>query len=331
MTFAIVSIEDAQDGSLATITLDGIERHSDGRPKIYSVHDECSGTGKVPSTKVEGRMNKCPGCKGNGYKGAFYSRTTTFIDVLEDKSNLSKWQARMTAIGLTKRPDLAARVAAFEDPKGADKSALDAVCKLAQEAAGSDTKALTGTALHLITEKIDAGEDPGFIPPQFERDIAAYRVATKDLEIIGIETFCVLDEYRVAGTFDRLVRVWGELAEKLGVPPGTLLIADIKTGGIEFGIGKIAMQLAAYSRMKHYDPKTHERKPLGHDGQPVNQDIAIVIHMPSGEGFCELVALDIAKGWEGLAKAEDVRSWRSHWARKGSKPFSLVRVESDAA
>lgn len=323
----IVSIEEARQDSAPTVIDGGIERHSDGRPKIYSVHDECGGTGRVPSVKRPGSTIKCASCKGTGFKGAFYSRTTTFIDVLEDKSNLAKWQNRSVALGLSRRPDLMEKVRAFEDPMGVDKSALDVVCKLAQDAANAGLKAELGTALHLITEKIDAGEDPGFIPEEFEADIAAYKVATSDLEIIGIETFCVLDEYKVAGTFDRLVRVYGELARKLGVPEGTLMIADIKTGGIEFGFGKIAMQLAGYSRMKMYDPKTYARSPLTHNGDMPHQEIAIVIHMPSGGGTCDIVPVDIAKGWEGLAKAQDVRDWRSHWARKDNKAQSILHVD----
>lgn len=321
----LVTIEQAREDAQTTTT-DGIERHADGRPKIYSVHEECGGTGKVPSTKREGKFIKCQPCKGTGWKGTYYTRTTTFIDVLEDKSNLAKWQARSTAIGFLKDDSLVNKFRALEDPTGADKSRADMLCKLAQKAADTDLKALQGTALHEITEDIDAGKDPGFIPDDYAKDIEAYRIATQDIEVVGIETFAVLDEFQVGGTFDRLIRVYGELAEALGVEPGTLLIADIKTGRIDYGFGKIAMQLAGYSRMKVYDPKTHERLPLEHNGQPVNQEVGLVIHMPTGQGRCELVPVDIAKGWEGLGLADVVRGWRKHWNRveNSAKPIRSV-------
>lgn len=291
------------------------------------MHEECGGTGKVPSEKVEGRLNKCQGCKGTGFKGAYYTRTTTFIDVLEDKSNLAKWQARSTAIGLVKDDGLFAKFRALGDPAGDDKGYADVLCKLAQQAADTDLKALQGSVVHSLTEDIDAGIDPGFIPDDYEKDIEAYKLATKDIEVVGIETFAVLDEYKVGGTFDRLVRVYGELAEALGVPEGTLLIADIKTGRIDYGFGKIAMQLAGYSRMKIYDPHTYARLPLEHNGQPVNQEVGLIIHLPVGQGRCELVPVDISKGWEGLAQAHEVRRWRAHWSRVENKARPIRSVD----
>src|SRR5690606_25497180 len=76
-------------------------------------------------------------------------------------------------------------------------------------------------------------------------------------------------------------------------------------GSIEFGALKIAMQLAVYSRSVLYDPATRERTPL-----EVDQDRAIVIHLPAGQGRCELHWVDIAAGWEAVQVATQVRQWR---------------------
>src|SRR5690606_11260548 len=101
-------------------------------------------------------------------------------------------------------------------------------------------------------------------------------------------------ELKIGGTHDRTVRYQGRD-----------YIADIKTGSVEFGALKIAMQLAVYSRSVLYDPATRERTPL-----EVDQDRAIVIHLPAGQGRCDLHWVDIAAGWEAVQVATQVRRWR---------------------
>jgi hypothetical protein len=66
-----------------------------------------------------------------GGKATPYTRCTTFVGVLEDTYNLSRWQQRMVAIGLNDRPDLAIAVSAHRD----DKVRLSAICDEAMEAA----------------------------------------------------------------------------------------------------------------------------------------------------------------------------------------------------
>lgn len=295
---------------------DRIERHAgNGNPKIYSPCENCTGTGQVPSEKVEGRLNKCSKCKGTGFKGAYYTRTTTFIDVLEDKANLAKWKVRMVLEGIRRDPSLLEEFTALADPFGDDKEAANKIGERAQEVADAGLKAALGTALHEITEDLDGGKELGFIPDDFVNDIATYAKATEMLEVVSIETFGVLDLYKVAGTFDRLV-----------IYKGRLMVADIKTGSIQWGLGKIAMQLAAYSRMKKYNPETHGREDIVINGLTVEQDEGLIIHMPSGGGETTVVTIDIAKGWEGLALAQEVRNWRSYWSRKASKGEVISQV-----
>lgn len=230
----------------------------------------------------------------SGGKPVSYTRCTTFAGMLEDTFNLSRWQMRMTALGLVDRPDLQLAVAAHRD----DKSRLNDLCGEALEAAQAHAAATIGTALHGLTEQHDRGtlEDLTKVPAAYRADIEAYIAATAPLEVVQIETFGVLDDLKIAGTWDRIVKVGGRN-----------FIADLKTGSIDFGIGKIAIQLAIYSRCKRYDITAGTRHRL----PDVDQDRAIIIHLPAGTGTCKLVEVDIAAGWTAVDLARQVKAWRS--------------------
>lgn len=228
---------------------------------------------------------------GGGKKVA-YTRCTTYVDALEDKFNLQKWQQRMVVLGLVDRPDLLLSAAAHRD----DKAKLNQVADDAIEAAKAGAAATVGTAIHALTQRIDAGLDVGPVPGDYQRDLDAYARATSCLTVLHAETFTVLDDLRIGGTPDRIVEFEGER-----------YIADIKTGSVDYGAGKIAMQLAVYAHSQFYDHATGSRSPLpGVDGRR-----GIVIHLPAGTGTCELKWVDIAAGWEAVQLATQVREWRS--------------------
>jgi len=219
-----------------------------------------------------------------------YTRCTTYVSVLEDTYNLSRWQQRMVALGMADRPDLVLAAGAHRD----DKAELDRIVAQALDAAQAHAAAGVGTSLHKLTEQLDRGQIPGPVPEAYRADIDAYAAATANLEMVGIERFTVLDELKIGGTHDRTVRYQGRT-----------YIADIKTGSIEYSALKIAMQLAVYSRSVLYDHRTRTREPLD-----VDTDRAIVIHLPAGQGRCELHWVDIAAGWEAVQVATQVRDWR---------------------
>lgn len=225
-----------------------------------------------------------------GGKPVPYTRVTTFVSVMEDTFNLSRWQQRMVAIGLSDRPDLALAVAAH---KG-DKDHLNKICQKAIEAAKASAKATTGTALHTLSELVDRGEDLPVLPDGARADIEAYRVATADLDMVAIEQFGVHDELQAAGTWDRIIQIGNQR-----------YIGDLKTGSIEWGMNKIAQQLALYSRCQAYDPATGERTPLN-----VDQNNGLIIHLPSGEAKCELLWVNLRVGWDAVQLAHQVRKWR---------------------
>lgn len=227
----------------------------------------------------------------DGGKPIAYTRCTTYVDCLEDKFNLQKWMQRNVALGLADRPDLLLAVGAHRD----DKKALDRICGEAQEAAKAHAAATTGTALHALTERIDRGQDVGVVPDAYLADLSAYTEATRDLKAVHIEQFCVLDTLQVGGTPDRVVSYKGKR-----------YIADIKTGSIEYGALKIAMQLAVYARSATYDHATGERGVHG-----AELDHGIIIHLPAGTGTCELVWVDLLEGWNAVRVAKDVRAKRA--------------------
>ena len=122
---------------------------------------------------------------------------------------------------------------------------LDEIVEKAVE--HSTAAATTGTSLHALTERLDRGQKLGAVPEPYGADLKAYEKATAGIEWTDIETFRVLDGWRVAGTADRVGRI-----------DGTLVIADIKTGSIDYPL-KFAMQLAVYARSLPYDIGTDTR------------------------------------------------------------------------
>lgn len=248
---------------------------------------------EIPRDRWGRPMVLPPGSKKTAKRIA-YRRVTTFVGCLDDMNGLMKWKQRMTAIGMGQRPDLVLAAAAA-DPD--DKKTLNDVAEKAAEHALASSAATTGTALHSITERIDRGLEVGHIPAEYKADIDAYRRATEHIEWVGIETFRVIDDWQIAGTADRI-----------GVFPhrGRLMIADIKTGSIDYP-HKIAMQLAAYARATPYDIGTDKR---GVDPGEIDLNRAVIIHLPAGQGRCELVEVDIAKGWGGCLTAKKVWNWR---------------------
>lgn len=249
-----------------------------------------------------------------GGKPTAYTRCTTYVDCLDDKWNLQKWQQRMVALGLTQRRDLLMAYSAIAGdlmdpvpPKSA-KSKADAVCEQAIEAAQGSAAASIGTALHALTERLDRGLELGVIPDEAHADLRAYETATKALAALHIEQFTVQDELQIGGTPDRVVEF-----------DGARYIADLKTGSIEYSALKIAMQLAVYAHSELYDVGTGVRERL----PDVDQHRGIVIHLPAGTGECTLHWVDIAAGWEAVQVATQVRDWR----KRGKGLLSPVDVD----
>jgi hypothetical protein len=243
-------------------------------------------------------------------KIAVYSRVTSYVDCLDDQEPLTGWKKRKVAEGLAIRPDLLLAVnslgpepsrleaAAYKDWRGR----MNELCEQAIEAAKAGARATIGSALHALCERLDRGETLGAVPEQYIPHLTAYQEATAHLHPVHIEEFSVLDELQVGGTPDRVVRIDGE---------DGLFIADIKTGSLDFGVGKMAMQLAIYAHSVLYDPSSGKR--TGYAG-PVNAERGLIIGLNADTGIVELLWIDIAAGWQAVGLATQVRAWRN---RKG--------------
>lgn len=238
----------------------------------------------------------------DGGKPVAYTRCTTHAGTIDDTYNLTQWKLRTSAVGLSRRPDLQLAVSANAD----DKYALNKICEQALQAGGSDTAANTGSALHKLSEFVDRGDYDVLqtVPEVYKRDLRAYMKAVAKLTTLEIERFVVQDDLRIGGTFDRLVEYQGES-----------FIADIKTGSVDFGAGKIAQQLGTYANSVYYYHPTKEspeprREPLPEN---LNRDRGIVIHLPAGTGECELLWIDLAKGWHAVRElSAPVREFRKN-------------------
>lgn len=238
-----------------------------------------------------------------GTKRKAYRRTTKFIDVLEDTYNLDRYKQRMVLWGAAQREDLVVGAAACHVE---DKATLNDLAWQAQEYARSQAKANTGTALHKMTERLDRGETLGRVPEPHGADLKAYERECKrwHVEQHAIESFRVHDAWLVAGTTDRIWKI-----------DGTYYIVDIKTGDIDWGALKMAMQLAMYRHMVPYDIATDTRV---EDGVQISTERAVIVHLPSGEGHCEFHWLDIRRGWNACRVAKQV------WEQRQVKREDLI-------
>jgi len=230
---------------------------------------------------------------GRGTKRVPYRRTTTFVGCLDDMNGLMKWQSRQVVLGMGQRNDLVLAAAAANPD---DKKTLHDIAEKAKQAAASSAAADIGTALHSYTERIDRGDTLGHVPQPYANDLQAYREATAGIEWLGIETFRVHDDWQIAGTADRIGKI-----------NGRTMIMDIKTGSIDYP-HEMAMQLAMYSRMVPYDIATDTRSA---DPELVDPNRGVIIHLPAGQGRCELHEVRLSAGWGACLLARKVWEWRA--------------------
>lgn len=218
-----------------------------------------------------------------------WTRATTIAGVLPDRFNLERWGERMVAFGLAQREDLLMLAQTVEDPK-AEKSTLDKIARDAKQQAQAGARANLGTALHKFTELYDAGKAPK-VPFGYKRDVTAYteKMLELGIKVIDTEQIVVNPAIGVAGTYDRIVSVPG-----FDLP----VVLDIKTGGtVDFSHLEHAVQLAIYANAPYRFDQADGTVELA---KACETKSALIVHLPAGEGRCEVYELDIQKGW-GLA------------------------------
>ena len=173
---------------------------------------------------------------------------------------------------------------------------IDDIIEQAMTVAESERAANIGTALHALSEHVDAGTLPKDTPQQFVPDLNAYATAMAGIRIIAAEQFVVCDDVQAAGTFDRLVRL----------PDGRIVVADIKTGQHEPKYPHSStIQIAVYAHGHLYDP---DKGRLGYlPDLGVSTDAGLLIHLPAGQARCDLYLLDLQVGWQLAQTAVMVR------------------------
>jgi hypothetical protein len=234
-----------------------------------------------------------------------YTRCTTFVDCIEDKSALATWGKRMVLVGAARDPALIEQARVLDPLDSMGKRALNGLAERAVTLAGSHAKREKGTYLHKLSEYVDRGEALSGATAQDVADMAAYKAATVHLDVVHVERLVVVDSLTVAGTPDRICYYAGPGPD--GKPFASNVITDLKTGSVDHGGLKMAMQLAVYSRGQFYDHTTQTRKPL----PDVNQQWGLIIHLPAGTGQCTLYWIDLTVGWQAALVAQQVRALRA--------------------
>lgn len=234
-----------------------------------------------------------------------WTRVTTFCEAIDDGSGLTKWKLGLTARGLALNKALHTQARHEHD----NDEAIRAIAENAHVWAGSKLSAAVGTALHTATEHADLGT--GQSPPApWDRHVTAYSTALGSLgiEVLEgwIERIVICPELGTAGTLDRLLVLTKPIT--IGndtLPAGTIVVGDLKTGK---DVRKVtyAVQAACYAGASHaWTPDGWQDMPA------VNSNYALIIHLSQITGECDIVAVDIAGGWERAQICKQVRDGRS--------------------
>jgi hypothetical protein len=251
------------------------------------------------------------------HEGAIYRRVSTLVKEVEtDNYNLDNWKLRQVLIGAARRDDLIVAVKSMGAPDPAtgwtreQKKLQDELAEKAMEAAKDSDGAITGTAVHTLTERVDRGEPidqvAAGLPAGVAQSLRAY-AGLRELngwQTIEIERTVICDELEVGGTFDRVDLVPG-LAALLGpgtcqhgcethtigmnvpggiIPPELPVVVDVKTekdptlNGLHIG-----PQLAIYSRARRMWRPTGGTHDLMRDGEIVRYASGDPVQVPNGE------------------------------------------------
>ncbi len=268
-----------------------------------------------------------------GGKAVPHIRTTTFIDCLEDKSNIADWRARGTMISAVKFPEVSKHALKLNPEIAEEKRELNALVERLFNMGGYNDKREKGTELHALTELVDANVAlPDGLSDADLQDMLAYMAATFDLTVIDAERMVVVNELPTAGTPDRVSVYDGPGPD--GKPMKANVITDLKTGDISYGGLKIAAQLATYARGEYYDHTVFpdvdasdkkafaawkklvfdpELAATAYSPMPddINRDWGIVINLRPGSGEATLHWVDLRLGWEAALMAKQIRALRS--------------------
>ena len=252
-----------------------------------------------------------------------YGRPSSFGKLISDDWSLFKWLERNTVLGIAMDPQLLRILDDVAAEGMTENQALDAIAAKAHDPDHADTKlaADRGTFCHVLTEWADAGMTgtPPWCDPRFDlTDKMVDAVAAgwlrlledNGLELLASEATVINDEYRLAGTLDRLARLTKPLVfDDITIPAGTVIVLDIKTSKLNPGTDgtpvwwdSYPLQLAAYAGSKMYDPDTDTRSEWPFT---IDQYHAVIAHLDipklmDGEAVWQLIHVDLGVARRGI-------------------------------
>ena len=171
-------------------------------------------------------------------KSQRYSRPSGYAKPLDDEHALTNWRIFKAMDGVARSKALQAQVIAVKEEDRTEKGRLR---ELALDRGEANERADLGTGLHAMTVRAEDDEDVEFDPGPHKEDLDAYTSCLSDYGLVSemTEVAFVNDEYRAAGTADRVYRLLLDLTAPTGenIPAGTLILGDLKTGAkLDFSV-----------------------------------------------------------------------------------------------
>jgi hypothetical protein len=270
-----------------------------------------------------------------------YGSPSGFGAQLEDSYQLIKWMERRLALGIghavleQEHYDAAnlmladlARLPEVELDGAEFRTIADSIVARAKDAAQTSLAADRGTHMHAVTDDIDTGRD--WVERVADGEALGldfgvqaglaicwhHMLESTGVEVLAVEASCVDDDWRLAGTLDRIVRLTKPLrfvvagGEVVEIAAGTVVVLDTKTG--EPRRRKHAIQIASYAQSVPYDTETDDRGEWGFD---IDQQWALIAHLDvagalAGNPSCTLVLVDLVAGREhGGACVAMAKAW----------------------
>jgi hypothetical protein len=267
------------------------------------------------------RANGAPVVMVDG-KNKRLSRPSSWGKILDDENALVNWKIDRAAEGVAKDPALQARYSAV---KPDDRATFKELRELAINAGRGDQAADIGTALHAMSERWEDPDDEFEPPEEYARSLRAYSKTLDEFGLVSelIEYQVVSLKWGAAGTADRCYKATKPIMTPDGEvhPPGTLFLGDLKTGKkLDFSLPGYTVQMAIYADGQLYDVANDEFLPT----PPINRDWGILVHLPAGEEFCQLIWCDLGVGELGARLVQEVKQWRRSW--KNVAPYGAYEA-----
>lgn len=243
-------------------------------------------------------------------KPRWYTRCTTYIKVLEDRSRLEAWKMRKVLIGLHADVGLQQELVAMSQEQLADRDLMDKLVDRIFRAGDGYLAAERGTRDHKLAELFDTLQP---LPPMTEIEQRNLHTYVDTCQRLGIQMLLreqrvVIDHLKVTGTPDAVARY--RCLD--GVTRNVIVDEKTKPGAYNYGRAEVAQQLAMYADGVLYEDDgtpTGKRSPL----PDVSKDIGLMLHIPQdGSQQATVYEVDLRMGRHLLNLSGEVRRSRNY-------------------